>query len=100
MPTLSTTRYRDLTVLVGFGVQLFMYLSPVVYPLSSLSETYRSLMILNPVAPVLETFRYAMLGAGGVSLGELAVSTAEIVVILWVGMVLFNHVERTFMDTV
>lgn len=96
----ATTRYRDLTVLVGFGMQLFMYLSPVVYPLSSLSEPWRSLMVLNPVAPILEAFRYAMLGAGGVSLGELAISAAVIAVILWMGVVLFNRIERTFMDTV
>jgi lipopolysaccharide transport system permease protein len=96
----ATTRYRDLAVLVGFGVQLFMYLSPVVYPLSSLPEPYRSWMLLNPVAPIIETFRFGFLGGGSASIGQLAISATTTTVILLLGILLFNRVERTFMDTV
>ena len=96
----ATTRYRDLAVLVGFGVQLFMYLSPVVYPLSSLPEPYRNWMLLNPVAPIIEAFRFGFLGGGSASVGELAISATMTTVILLLGIVLFNRVERTFMDTV
>ena len=95
-----TTRYRDLTVVVGFGVQLLMYASPVIYPLSVLPEPYRTWMLLNPIAPIMELFRHAYLGAGSVSLGLLAYSIAITAVILFIGIVLFNRVERTFMDTV
>ena len=95
-----TVRYRDLAVLTGFGVQLFMYLSPVVYPVSILAEPYRSWMLINPVAPIIETFRYAYLGSGSVSFSDLYVSAGVITFILLVGVVLFNRVERTFMDTV
>jgi lipopolysaccharide transport system permease protein len=95
-----TTRYRDLQVLIGFGVQLFMYLSPVVYPVSELPEPYRSWMLLNPVAPIIETFRHAFLGSGSASLAALATSAVTISIILFFGVILFNRVERTFMDTV
>lgn len=95
-----TTRYRDLTVVVGFGVQLFMYLSPVVYPVSILPEPYKSWMLLNPVAPILETFRHAFLGTGSVGLFHLLTSAVIITLILLAGIILFNRVERTFMDTV
>ncbi|WP_295444576.1 ABC transporter permease [uncultured Thiodictyon sp.] len=95
-----TTRYRDLTVVVGFGVQLLMYATPVIYPVSALPEPYRFWALLNPIAPVMEIFRFAYLGVGAVSLGLLTYSVAVTSVILFVGIVLFNRVERTFMDTV
>lgn len=95
-----TTRYRDLQVLVGFGVQLLMYLSPVVYPVSELSEPYRSWMLLNPIAPIIETFRHAFLGSGTADLDSLGVSAITITIVLLFGIMLFNRVERTFMDTV
>jgi lipopolysaccharide transport system permease protein len=95
-----TTRYRDLIIVVGFGVQLLMYATPVIYPLSVLPEPYRSWMALNPIAPVMELFRYAYLGAGTVSLAMLAYSIAITTVILFIGVLMFNKVERTFMDTV
>jgi len=95
-----TTRYRDLTVLVGFGVQLLMYATPIIYPLSVIPEQYRYWLLLNPIAPIIELFRYAFLGAGSVSLGMLAYSILFITAILYIGIVLFNRVERTFMDTV
>lgn len=95
-----TTRYRDLQYLVGFGVQLFMYATPVIYPLSSLPENYRFYMALNPIAPLIETFRYAFLGSGTFSAGSLLYSIAATAVILFSGLLVFNRVERTFMDTV
>lgn len=95
-----TIRYRDLTVVVSFGVQLLMYATPVIYPLSVLPEPYRFWMLLNPIAPIMEFFRYAYLGVGTISLGLLAYSIALTTLILFVGIVLFNRVERTFMDTV
>jgi len=95
-----TTRYRDLTVLVGFGTQLLMYASPVIYPLSTLPEEWRFWVALNPVAPIIELFRYSYLGAGSVDIPMLGLSFLTIVVILFLGILLFNKVERTFMDTV
>ncbi len=95
-----TTRYRDLTVVVGFGVQLLMYATPVIYPLSALPEPYRLWMLLNPIAPVMEMFRYAYLGAGETSPGLLLYSILITTLILYIGIILFNRVERTFMDTV
>jgi lipopolysaccharide transport system permease protein len=95
-----TTRYRDLTVLVGFGVQLLMYASPIIYPLSVLPEPYRTWMALNPITPITEIFRYSYLGAGTVRLDLLAYSAAVTTAILFVGILMFNRVERTFMDTV
>lgn len=95
-----TTRYRDLTVLIGFGVQLLMYATPVIYPLSALPERYRTWMALNPCAPVMELFRYAYLGVGTVNASLLVCSFVEIAAILFLGVVLFNRIERTFMDTV
>lgn len=95
-----TTRYRDLTVLVGFGVQLLMYATPIIYPLSVLPEPYRTWMALNPIAPIVELFRYAYLGSGMVSLPLLGYSLAAIAVVVFFGVMLFNKVERTFMDTV
>lgn len=95
-----TTRYRDLQVLVGFGVQLLMYASPIVYPVSMLPERWQSWAALNPIAPIVEAFRYAYLGAGTVDLSMLGYSAAVIAFILFTGVILFNRVERTFMDTV
>jgi lipopolysaccharide transport system permease protein len=95
-----TTRYRDLTVLVGFGVQLLMYATPIIYPLSAIPEKYQIWLLLNPITPVVELFRHAFLGAGSVSIGMLAYSIVFISVILYIGIIMFNRVERTFMDTV
>ena len=95
-----TTRYRDLTVLVGFGVQLLMYASPIIYPLSVLPEKWRFWAALNPIAPIVELFRHAYLGAGSVSILQLSLSFLMILIILLAGIVMFNKVERTFMDTV
>jgi lipopolysaccharide transport system permease protein len=95
-----TTRYRDLRYLVQFGVQLLMYSTPVIYPLSQLPGQYRWIMLSNPMTPVIETFRYAFLGTGTFSWGYIGVSAAASAVTLAAGILLFNHVEKTFMDTV
>ena len=95
-----TTRYRDLTHLVAFGVQLWMYGTPVVYPVSMVPERYQWILLANPVAPIVESFRYAFLGTGTASFAHLAYSAAFTVVVLAVGTVMFNRVEQTFMDTV
>ena len=95
-----TTRYRDLTVLVGFGVQLLMYASPIIYPLSTLPEKWQFWVGLNPIAPIVELFRYAYLGTGSINLTMLGISFLVISVILFIGIIMFNKVERTFMDTV
>ena len=71
-----TTKYRDLSVLVGFGMQLWMYATPVVYPVSQIPEKYQSFMMINPVAPIMETFRYAFLGTGHIPILWLCISIA------------------------
>jgi len=95
-----TIRYRDLTILVTFGTQLLMYASPIIYPLSTLPEKWRFWASLNPIAPIVELFRYSYLGVGTVSITHLAYGLVVIVLFLYLGVVLFNRVERTFMDTV
>ena len=95
-----TTKYRDLAVLVTFGVQLWMYASPVVYPISQIPEKWSRLLMLNPMAPVLETFRYAYLGSGQLPVFYLVVSMIVTLVVLLIGIIIFNRVEKTFMDTV
>lgn len=95
-----TTKYRDLSVLVGFGITLWMYLTPVVYPASQIDASLLPLFMLNPMAPIIEAFRYAFLGAGMFSWGYLGISFLTTLVVLTVGIVLFGKVERTFMDTI
>lgn len=95
-----TTKYRDLTYLVTFGVQLWMYATPIIYPLSSISGKMRMVILLNPVSSLIETFRFAFLGKGTVEWWQLAYSTAFAVIILFAGILMFNKVEQTFMDTV
>jgi lipopolysaccharide transport system permease protein len=95
-----TTRYRDLQHLVGFGVSLLMYGTPVIYPVSAIPDAYRSLIMANPLTPVVEAFRAAFLGAGSVSPGGLWYSAAWMAGLLVLGLLVFNRVEQTFMDTV
>ena len=95
-----TTKYRDLAVLVTFGVQLWMYGSAIIFPVSSLPEKWAHLLMLNPVVPIVEAFRYAYTGHGTFSVKYLGISAIVTLVILFVGIVIFNKVEKTFMDTV
>ncbi len=95
-----TTKYRDLTFLVSFGVQLLMYATPVIYPLSALPEKYKWIVLANPMTSIVDTFRYAYLGAGTFDAGNLIYTSVFVVIILSIGVVVFNRVEKTFMDTV
>lgn len=95
-----TTKYRDLSILVGFGVSLWMYATPVVYPLSQIPEEMYSLIMLNPMAPVVNNFRYAFLGCGSFEWHYWGISWIVTLAVLFVGIVVFNKVEKTFMDTV
>jgi len=98
-----TTKYRDLQLLVGFGVQLLMYVTPVVYPLSFLSQNYpqyRWIILANPMTSIIETFKYAYLGAGTFDPLHLAYSACFMLFSLFVGLLIFHRVEKTFMDTV
>lgn len=98
--TAMTTRYQDLNVLVGFGVQLGMYASPVIYPISSLPEKWQFWANMNPVAPIIEGFRYAYLGVGQFDPFQLLQSIVVITLVLIAGIVVFSRVERTFSDTI
>ena len=95
-----TTKYRDLQQLVGFGVQLLMYATPVIYPLSSIEGGWRWLILANPMTPVVEMFRLAFLGASAVDPVSLLYSAGFTAVVFLAGLLIFNHVETTFMDTV
>ena len=96
-----TTKYRDLSILVGFGVTLWMYATPIVYPISQLGDgIIKTILYINPVTAPVELFRYAVLGKGMVSLPLLAVSLASTTIVLLIGILVFNRVEKTFMDTV
>lgn len=95
-----TTKYRDLRFLVQFGVQLLMYITPVIYPTSAIPARFQMLMRFNPMSSVVEAFRYGFLGAGTVDLVQLAYSFGIMLVVIIVGAVMFNRVEATFMDTV
>lgn len=96
-----TTKYRDLTILFTFIVQLWMYATPIVYPISMVTnETLRTIIMLNPMTAVVEAFKYATLGQGYFSWGALGYSFAFMSVLLLWGTVVFNKVQRSFMDTV
>ncbi|MEE1276909.1 MAG: ABC transporter permease [Fibrobacteraceae bacterium] len=96
-----TTKYRDLTFLLSFLVQLWMYATPVIYPLSTIENpTLKTLMLLNPMTAILETFKYAMLGVGQFRFEYLTYSALFTLFIMAIGIVVFNKVQRTFMDTV
>jgi lipopolysaccharide transport system permease protein len=95
-----TTKYRDLRFLMQFGVQLLMYATPVIYPVSTLPEAYRVYILANPITPIVETFRYAFVGRGDFDPMHLAYSGGVILVLLMAAAVIFNQVEKNFMDTV
>lgn len=95
-----TTKYRDLAMVVGFGVQLWMYATPVAYDLSMIPERFLGVYMLNPVTPVITLFRYAFLGVGEPHFAAYGISWLITIAVLFVGILLFNRVEKTFMDTV
>ena len=96
-----TTKYRDLTILFTFVVQLWMYATPIIYPLSTITNAkIRMVMLLNPITSIVETFKYGALGIGSFSWGALGYSFGFMAVLLAIGIVVFNKVQRSFMDTV
>lgn len=95
-----TTKYRDLKFLLVFSVQLLMYATPVIYPVSTLPEEYKIYIMANPITPIIETFRYAFLGEGYFSLGLLMYSFSFLIVSFVIAIIIFNQVEKNFMDTV
>jgi lipopolysaccharide transport system permease protein len=95
-----TTKYRDLAMLLTFGVQLLMYATPVIYPLSSIPEKYKWLILANPMSSIVETFRYGFLGSGTFSWAYLGYSVVVTLVILFIGTITFNKVQKSFTDTV
>lgn len=95
-----TTKYRDLQMLLSFGVSLLMYATPVIYPISALSGIWKKLAMYNPLTGIFECFKYGWLGAGDFSPMMLTISSVIIFVLLAVGTVIFNKVEKSFMDTV
>jgi lipopolysaccharide transport system permease protein len=95
-----TTKYRDLTILFTFIVQLWMYATPVIYPLSTMPADKQWIMAINPVTSIIETFKFATMGVGTFSWGMLGYSFGFMVVLMGIGIVVFNKVQRSFMDTV
>jgi len=95
-----TTKYKDLVFLLTFGIQLFMYATPVIYPVSSIPEKYKLLILANPLTPIVEGFRYALLGQGNFSWFSLGYSFGFMLVLLFLGIIIFNRTEKSFIDTV
>jgi lipopolysaccharide transport system permease protein len=95
-----TTKYRDLVNLIGFGTQLLMYATPVIYPLSFFEGKYKTLILINPLAPIIEMFRYSILGVGEFDLGSIMYSVIFTIVSLFIGVLIFNKIEKSFMDVV
>jgi len=95
-----TTRFRDLAYLLGYGMQLWMYATPVVYPISQIPQKWLWLAYLNPMTPIVEAFRYALLGSGSLRLEPTLYSIVVTALIFCLGLAMFSRVERSFMDTI
>jgi lipopolysaccharide transport system permease protein len=95
-----TTKYKDLVFLLNFGIQLFMYASPVIYSISSIPDRFKWVINANPLTGIIECFRYGFLGSGSFDPFSLVISTVVTIILLFLGVVIFNKVEKTFMDTV
>lgn len=98
--TAMTTKYRDLTFLVSFGVQLLMYGTTVIYPLSAAPAKYKSIIELNPMTGIIEAFRFAFLGKGEFSMWSIGYSVLVTLVVLFLGVIIFNKTEKNFVDTI
>ena len=98
--TAMTNKYRDLTFLVGFGVQLLMYATPIIYPITSISEEYKKILLINPMAEIIEIARLGILGRGFFSWVHLLYTIIATIIILLTGILVFNKVEKNFIDTV
>lgn len=95
-----TTKYRDFKFLISFSVQLLMYATPVIYPLSSIPTAYKQFIILNPMTSIIETFRFIFLGTGNLDYGQLLYSGLFALVFFVIGLAIFNRTEKNFLDTV
>jgi len=98
--TSLTTKYRDLNFLISFGVQLLMYATPVIYPVSAIPEKYKLYILANPMTPIIEAFKHAFLGTGYLNASGLLYATAFTLVTLLIGVIIFNKTEQNFIDTV
>lgn len=98
--TSLTTKYRDLNMLIGFGVQLLMYATPVIYPMSFAPVQYQVYLNINPLTPIFEAFKYSCLGVGTFSIGGLLYSVAFLAITMFLAVIFFNRTEQRFMDTV
>jgi lipopolysaccharide transport system permease protein len=98
--TSLTTKYRDLNMLIAFGVQLLMYATPVIYPLSFAPVQYHVFLNANPLTPIFEAFKYAFVGAGTFDVVSLAYSLIVLCIVMFFAVILFNRTEQRFMDTV
>jgi len=95
-----TAKYRDLVHLISFGIQLLMYATPVIYPLSFFTGKYKDFILINPLTSIMELFRYSLLGVGDFSIFSIAYSTIFICITLLFGVIIFNRVEKSFMDVI
>ena len=95
-----TTKYRDLTFVMTFAIQIWMFATPIVYPLSIVPEKYRLLAVLNPMTSIVECFRAAFLGTSSIELVHIAISVTITLLIFIAGVIMFSRIEKTFMDTV
>lgn len=95
-----TTKYKDMTMLLTFGVQLFMYATPIIYPVSAMNERFKEIILLNPLTAIVECFRFAYLGVGDFDGSMLVYSIIVILVLLIIGTLVFNKVQKGFMDTI
>ena len=95
-----TTKYRDLSMLVGFGLELWRYGCPIAYGLKLVPDKYLGMYLLNPVTPILTSFRWAMFGFGYFNLGYYLISWGISLAVFFIGLILFSRIERTFMDTI
>jgi len=98
--TSLTTKYRDLNFLISFGVQLLMYATPVIYPVSAIPEKYKLYILANPMTPIIEAFKHAFLGTGYLNASGLLYATAFTLVTFLIGVIIFNKTEQNFIDTV
>lgn len=95
-----TTKYRDLKILIEFGMQLFMYATPIVYPLSAMPERYRPIIELNPLTSIFEAFKYGCMGCGQLNWSGLLYSILFMIVMVVFSVLVFNRVERNFIDSI
>ena len=95
-----TTKYRDFTFLIQFGIQLWMYATPIIYPVSEIPEKYRWIIMANPVSSIVEAFKYGFTGSGTFNIAGILYSLFFSIILFFLGLAIFNRTEKTFMDTV